>query len=455
MANTRSIWNYTLSSMDWNALQDLFCSFSPLKIDFYGLVSTLEEKYDKVQQDWSALDQENKELQSLNDASSEEFKKLKVQLADVEAIVARSSDELARTDAKLSDHALVVRDLQNELTFERSKSKEYKDAVVVVDHCFDVLKDEVTHFVGFGVECFVRRLLYSDEFNSALARVLYLGISSCVERAEFDKVVAAFPSTNFPFLSKVAAAAGGALSEVVNIQPDKIVCSATPASVPAAPLSTNEAPSPSSTPREVHVQSEFHIARLNGVSPLLNFGIVLWAHSTFGSSSTQPAPSWCSLVLIPKHTLCIMLWLALSTAPFASMSTDLSLSSSTNTLFISPSHWTAANLLRASAFLFSSLGPHTLHRSIPSKSIRMSPAPDPWSLDALWVYNFHMSASSVGIMADCSYLLFDDSGASFCSENSFRPGAPSLVGSSPAIVSARKSANTWPFIAFLGAYVMP
>ncbi|GKD55904.1 hypothetical protein Tco_1289291, partial [Tanacetum coccineum] len=28
---------YTLSSMDWNALQDLFCSFSPLKIDFCGL----------------------------------------------------------------------------------------------------------------------------------------------------------------------------------------------------------------------------------------------------------------------------------------------------------------------------------------------------------------------------------------------------------------------------------
>ncbi|GJZ75957.1 putative reverse transcriptase domain-containing protein [Tanacetum coccineum] len=34
----KSIRNYTLSSMDWNALQDLFCSFMPLKIDFCGLV---------------------------------------------------------------------------------------------------------------------------------------------------------------------------------------------------------------------------------------------------------------------------------------------------------------------------------------------------------------------------------------------------------------------------------
>nr|GEX46889.1 hypothetical protein [Tanacetum cinerariifolium] len=53
--------------------------------------------------------------------------------------------------------------------------------------------------------------------------------------------------------------------------------------------------------------------RLNGVSLFLVFGIFLWTYSTFSSSSTHPAPSWCSLVMIP----CIMLWLALSTATFA------------------------------------------------------------------------------------------------------------------------------------------
>ncbi|GKC92483.1 hypothetical protein Tco_1157925 [Tanacetum coccineum] len=97
-------------------------------------ISTLEEKYDK------------------------EFKRLEVHLADAEFTVARSLDELAWTDAKLSDQALVVRVLQNDL------------------------RGEVTDFVGSGVESLVHRLLSSDEFNSALARVAYLGITSGVER---------------------------------------------------------------------------------------------------------------------------------------------------------------------------------------------------------------------------------------------------------------------------------
>ncbi|GKG27720.1 hypothetical protein Tco_0406047, partial [Tanacetum coccineum] len=58
----------------------------------------------------------------------------------------------------------------------------------------------------------------------------------------------AFPSTNFPFLSKVDVAVG--VSEVVNIQPDKIVRSATPTFVPAATLYSNEAFNRTSTPEE-------------------------------------------------------------------------------------------------------------------------------------------------------------------------------------------------------------
>ncbi|GJW29172.1 hypothetical protein Tco_0046047 [Tanacetum coccineum] len=54
-------------------------------------------------------------------------------------------------------------------------------------------------------------------------------------------------------------------------------------------------------------------ARLNGVSMLLILAVVLWAHNTFGNSSTHAPPSRCSLVLIP----CIMLRLALLAAPFA------------------------------------------------------------------------------------------------------------------------------------------
>nr|GFD21046.1 hypothetical protein [Tanacetum cinerariifolium] len=41
---------------------------------------------------------------------------------------------------------------------------------------------EATRFVGSGAECLVQRLLSSDEFNTALAHVASLGISSGVER---------------------------------------------------------------------------------------------------------------------------------------------------------------------------------------------------------------------------------------------------------------------------------
>nr|GEX42485.1 hypothetical protein [Tanacetum cinerariifolium] len=162
-------------------------------------VTTLDKKLEKVQRGWSILDKENKELRY---------------------------HELVWNDAKLSDQALVVRDLQNEIS--------------------------------------LKRLLSSDEFNASLARVLFVGITSGVERGlylgrtnvefeaaaqnvsnffvgaevKFNKALAAFPSTQFPFLGKVTAVAEGALSEVVKILPDKIVHSTTHA--PTASLATSE-----------------------------------------------------------------------------------------------------------------------------------------------------------------------------------------------------------------------
>nr|GEZ29012.1 hypothetical protein [Tanacetum cinerariifolium] len=71
-------------------------------------ISTLEKENERVEQDWSALDQDNK--------------KLRDQLVEAKASTARSLDELARTDAKLSEQALVVRGLENDLAIEISKS---------------------------------------------------------------------------------------------------------------------------------------------------------------------------------------------------------------------------------------------------------------------------------------------------------------------------------------------
>nr|GEV30413.1 hypothetical protein [Tanacetum cinerariifolium] len=135
------------------------------------------------------------------------------------------------------------------LSLERSKSRECKDVA-------DGLRAEVSRFVGSGVECLVRRLLSSDEFHATLARVTSLGIASGVERglrmghtnakfeavaqnvsnfsigaeAKFNKAIAALPSTLFPFLGKVDPATEGALSDITQILPDKLVRSVAPVS---------------------------------------------------------------------------------------------------------------------------------------------------------------------------------------------------------------------------------
>ncbi|GKC56654.1 hypothetical protein Tco_1084252 [Tanacetum coccineum] len=196
-------------------------------------VTSLDSKLENLQRGYDALGQENRELRSQRDAASEEVKKLQSQLTDAKTTSASLSEELTQTDAKLSEQALTVRDLQNELVLEKSKSQGYKDAM-------DGLREEVTQFVGSGVESLVRKLLSSDEFHAALARVASLGINYGVERglrmgrtdvefeaavqkvsnfhagakADFDKALVDFPTTPFPFLSKIAAASGGTLSDV-------------------------------------------------------------------------------------------------------------------------------------------------------------------------------------------------------------------------------------------------
>ncbi|GJV51128.1 hypothetical protein Tco_1446869 [Tanacetum coccineum] len=197
-------------------------------------VTCLDSKLENLQRGYDALGQENRELRCQRDAASEE------------------------TDAKLSKQALTVRGLQNSLVLEKSKSKRYKDAM-------DGLREEITQFVGSSMESLVRKLLLSDEFHAALARVASFGINYGVKRglrmgrtdvefeaavqqvsnfragvkADFDKALVDFPTTPFPFLSKIAATFGGTLFDVAQILPDKFIRSAT--SVFVAPFIVNEA----------------------------------------------------------------------------------------------------------------------------------------------------------------------------------------------------------------------
>ncbi|GKB21005.1 hypothetical protein Tco_0854928 [Tanacetum coccineum] len=130
----------------------------------------------------------------------------------------------------------------------------------------DGLREEVTQFVGSGVESLIRKLLSSDEFHVAFARVASLGINYGVERwlrmgridfefeaavqkvsnfhvgakVDFDKALDDFPTTPFPFLSKIDVASQGSLPDVAQILPDKFAHSAT--SVAVASSSASEAP---------------------------------------------------------------------------------------------------------------------------------------------------------------------------------------------------------------------
>nr|GFA59272.1 hypothetical protein [Tanacetum cinerariifolium] len=147
-------------------------------------------------------------------------------------------------------------------------------SIVETDKMIHTMETDIVKLVieiksfGMGFDEFDKEtvLLSSDEFHVALSRVAPLGINYGVERglrmghtdadfemavqkvsnfqvgvkADFDKALVDFPTTPFPFLGKVVATAGGTLSDMAKILPDKFACSATPVST--APSSVNEAP---------------------------------------------------------------------------------------------------------------------------------------------------------------------------------------------------------------------
>ncbi|GJS42335.1 hypothetical protein Tco_0567378 [Tanacetum coccineum] len=193
-------------------------------------VSSLHGKYGKAQEDCRALDKEYVELRSRNDAISKELEELRVQFTGVVDAATKSSDELALTDAKLSDQALVLRDLQNKLGLERSKSQEYKDAAANAEERFNRLKGEVTDFVGSSIESLVRRRTHGRTdvgFEEATRNVSNFFVG---DKAEFNKAVVDLPFIEFPFLAKIAEASEGSLPEIANIQPDKLHRPTAPAS---------------------------------------------------------------------------------------------------------------------------------------------------------------------------------------------------------------------------------
>nr|GEV47407.1 hypothetical protein [Tanacetum cinerariifolium] len=291
-------------------------------------VTSLDNKLENLQRGCDALGQENRELRSHTDVASEEIRKLRSQLTDAKTTSASLSGELTQTDAQLSEQALTVRDLQNELFLEKSKSQGYKDAM-------DGLREEATQFVGSGVESLVQKFLSSDEFHAALACVPSLGINYGVKRGYAwgapmlclkqlprksltstllfieelswegkDFVLPPFHWRTYVFLYFTTVVAYYFIRREFsnNVLPYFLLHVTFPqiTRVPCAwYFCIVHRLKLIGMPISAGMTASVSYARLNGVSPLLILGVVLWGHNTFGDSSTHAPPSWCNLILIP------------------------------------------------------------------------------------------------------------------------------------------------------------
>ncbi|GJY51083.1 hypothetical protein Tco_0441930 [Tanacetum coccineum] len=172
---------------------------------------------------------ENRELRCQRDAAFEEVKELQSQLDDAKTTSASLSEELTQTDVRLLEQALTVRGLQNELSLvlKLLSSDEFHAAL-----------DRVASLgINYGVERGLRMVCTNVEFEAAVQKVSNFHAGA---KADFDKALVDFPTTPFPFLSKIVVASEGTLFNVAQIFPNKFVRSAT--SVSVAPSNVNEAP---------------------------------------------------------------------------------------------------------------------------------------------------------------------------------------------------------------------
>nr|GEU56254.1 hypothetical protein [Tanacetum cinerariifolium] len=175
-----------------NVLSTLLVSHGyELNSHYANLVSSkahLQEKFDKKKRDV-------KWLRSERDATSEEVRKLQSQLTDAQTTFASLSEELTQTDDKLSDQALTS------LVWKLLSSDEFHDALARV----------ASLGINYGVERGLRIGHTDVEFEAAVQKVSNFRVGA---KDDFDKALDNFPTTPFPFLSKIVATSEGGLPNV-------------------------------------------------------------------------------------------------------------------------------------------------------------------------------------------------------------------------------------------------
>ncbi|GJY15656.1 hypothetical protein Tco_0386078 [Tanacetum coccineum] len=215
--------HYTCLVTARNRLQEKFDRKAGYVKVLRSEVTTLDGKLKRMQKDCDALGQENRELRSQKDAASDKVKELQTELTNARVASIGLSDELSKIDARSSDQAFVVRDLHNQLALENAKSQG------------ESLAHVASLGINYGVERGLRIGRTDDEFEVAAQKVSNFHIGA---KADFDKALIDSPTTPFPFLGKIVAAARGTLPEVTQVLPDKQIHSVT--SVLVAPPIANE-----------------------------------------------------------------------------------------------------------------------------------------------------------------------------------------------------------------------
>ncbi|GKC31961.1 hypothetical protein Tco_1039255 [Tanacetum coccineum] len=88
------------------------------------------------------------------------------------------------------------------------------------------IQGSIASFFQSDFTTLVRRFLKSSEFNRTFAGVLDTAISVRVEPKEkFDRAIAAFPDTTFPFLDKVSQHSQSFLLDIARLEPDRVTSS--------------------------------------------------------------------------------------------------------------------------------------------------------------------------------------------------------------------------------------
>ncbi|GJZ60336.1 hypothetical protein Tco_0616152 [Tanacetum coccineum] len=193
--------------------------------------------------------------------ASEEVSGLKAELGALKSKCEATEHKLSSWDKKHRKY----RSERDTLAKEKAKiEEELKSRLEHRERQAEEIQGNITSFFQSDFTPLVRRFLKSSEFNRAFAGVLNTAISVGVERGlrmgrtdeefrglsqrvagfipdakeKFDRVIAAFPDTTFPFLDKVSQHSQSSLQDIARLEPDRVTPSSQPSSATAS-LRTN------------------------------------------------------------------------------------------------------------------------------------------------------------------------------------------------------------------------